>query len=45
MKILTNGELKVIVFDEKKKKAFEMHGFKEIEPKKKAEKKEDKGEE
>lgn len=46
MKILSNGKLKVIVFDEKKKKAFEAHGFKDIEkPKKKAEQKEEKGEE
>lgn len=43
MKILSNGKLKVIVFDDKKQKAFEKHGFKDIEkPKKKAE--EDKGE-
>lgn len=45
MKILTNGNLKVIVYDDKKKKAFEAHGFKEAEPKKKpAEKKDEKGE-
>ena len=46
MTILSNGKLKVIVYDDKKQKAFEMHGFKDTEkPKKKAEPKADKGEE
>lgn len=46
MKVLSNGKLKVIVYDEKKQKAFEMHGFKDTaKPKKKPEAKEDKSEE
>lgn len=46
MKILSNGNLRVVVFDEKKKKAFEKHGFKEIEkPKPKRAEEEKKGEE